>query len=477
MQKLLLLTAVIAGTVGVGSTVAEVPSGNVVLFVDDGHIAQRERVVRTVHPPEPLPQPVLEPERPWESVRLHVGTVDFDPQSQQFQMWYHAHLLDDSAKDQRLTHSRKKDLVLRAKSADGVHWEREVLELYTWNRDSSNNIVFDFHSPSVVFDRSPARAQFWMAGYGKGGYLTARSADGFHWTETKKLVSGGDNITLTRSPQTGEFLAYLRIEDQEEERSRRKISLSRSTDFQSWSAPVEVLVPDETDDVWVTRPETQRTHFYRMTVSPRAGLFLGFVTICQLERMPIQPAPHQSADEGPMAIEMVYSRDGVKWERFAGRPTILKPRAGHFDQGAIFGVGNLLDVGNETWIYYSGMNVGHGGTLPPKRRAIGLATWKRNRFVSLSPETNGIGIVETVLLPPGGGPLFINADASAGSVVVELLDADRRLLPGYRKEITGDDIAHEVRWNDSLRTGESAKPVSIRFTLQSARLYGFHWAD
>lgn len=52
---------------------------------------------------------------------------------------------------------------------------------------------------------------------------------------------------------------------------------------------------------------------------------------------------------------------------------------------------------------------------------------------------------------------MLNADASAGSIRVEVLDSDGRSLEGYgakdRVPVTGDSVRHNVRWKGEPRSG------------------------
>ncbi|HRE80024.1 MAG TPA: hypothetical protein PLN52_03200, partial [Opitutaceae bacterium] len=100
---------------------ADVP----LLFVDDHALTSVERVVRTLHPARTHPTPVIEPDRPWEGVRVYTyGSIDRSPTDDLFRVWY-------------MSHSR----VLYATSVDGFAWSKPNLNLHSFEGSSANNIV------------------------------------------------------------------------------------------------------------------------------------------------------------------------------------------------------------------------------------------------------------------------------------------------------------------------------------------------
>ena len=101
-------------------------------------------------------------------------------------------------------------------SVDGIHWEKPELGLYSFNGSFRNNIVYDFHSPSALFDTSESLEshRYMMMGFGsqgkQRGYCIALSSDGLNWQNAsdKPVINGGDTVTLMKNPLTGEYYAY-----------------------------------------------------------------------------------------------------------------------------------------------------------------------------------------------------------------------------------------------------------------------------
>ena len=70
--------------------------------------------------------------------------------------------------------------------------------------------------------------------------------------------------------------------------------------------------------------------------------------------------------------------------------------------------------------------------------------------------------------------------SAAGSVRVEIQDADGKPIPGYAlddcPEIYGDALAEVVRWKGGDDVGKLAgKPVRLRFVLKDADLYSIRF--
>ena len=74
------------------------------------------------------------------------------------------------------------------------------------------------------------------------------------------------------------------------------------------------------------------------------------------------------------------------------------------------------------------------------------------------------------------------ATSAAGSLHVELADAEGRPLPGFSltdsDEHFGDNLDRTVTWNAKSDTSALAgKPVRLRFRLRDAEIYSFQFTD
>lgn len=454
------------------------------LVADDIDFSRVEGVSRRVHPCEKLPEPVLTPQMPWEAQRIYVyGTVMRDEENGGFRMWYMSVGSElDAPRDPRLSHKRGK-LMMYARSGDGVRWERPNLGLYAFNGSKENNIVFDYDSPSVVYDASsPPNERYKMLGCGNAGdgsgYIVAHSPDGLHWQDYPEnpVTSGGDTCTLCFDPYTRTYLAFLKRNDEIRNHKRRVVYLTTSNDMQSWSEPVLVMAPDETDDAQLAAEGGISSQFYNMSAFPIGGQFLGFVTHFRLLREIKDTAPAQSGHDGPIDVQLVRSRDGRAWERLEDRTPVIPNGPHAYDAGCILGITNLpVNVGDETWFYYTAITTTHGGALPEKKITIARAAWRREGFVSLDAGEIS-GEVETHALVSAGRALFVNAKAAGGEVAVEVLDEAGQPLPGYGREdatpLNGDGIRQAVQWRKHDTLPVDGK-VRLRFHLRQASLFSY----
>ena len=474
------------------------------LVVDDLLIESMEGVRRLLHPARKLPDPVLEADQPWEGVRVYVyGTISYDADEGLFKMWYLARM-GPGFEERCPGLLRQGDVILYATSPDGIQWDKPHLGLKEFDGSMENNIVLmNFHSPSIFIDHeAPSDERYRYLAWDNRddehrGYWAAHSSDGLLWVEypgnpvirVKEVV---ETMTVTRHPETREFFGYHRrwVKSDGDGKGfgdyrdwRRALAVTRSRDFVSWSEPTLILTPDKEDDVWAQNPG-ERGEFYNLSGFRYGSQFLGFLPVFRITSVTPRASDSAAARalganvspwDGPIEAQLVHSRDGLKWDRFEDRsPIIPRGQPGSFDAGMILAVADRpIIVGDEVWVYYTGINTTHGGTIPPKRAAIGRASWRLDGFVSLQGGADG-GVVETVPVRLGGNRLVVNADASKGSLEVELLAEDGNPLSGYTRSncetITSDSVRQIVRW----KQGEEityTKPFRIRFYLSKAHLY------
>ncbi|MBX7256492.1 MAG: hypothetical protein K1Y02_09040 [Candidatus Hydrogenedentes bacterium] len=470
----------------VGLAAANTPEASVSqLFVDDICVARKQGVLRRAHACSKLSEPVLIPEKPWEGNRVYVyGTVLPDAATNGFRMWYMSagDTLAGTARDPKLG-DQAKNHVLYATSADGIRWDRPELNLFSFGGNPHTNIVFDFHSPSIVFNanQSDPEMRYVMFGRSKGGkksgYTTATSSDGLHWTPNpnEPVLDGGDTCTLTLDPKTGEYLAFFKKSHDYRGFSRRLVYLSTSRDLQTWSAPVLVMAPDEIDDAQTKAEDGICSHFYNMAAFPYGGQYLGFVTHFRYRGEPAEKGPEQSGQDGPIDVQLVHSRDGRVWKRCEDRSPVIPNGPYEYDAGCILGTANMpVAVGDELWVYYTAINTTHGGYTPKKRVTIARAAWPLDRFVSLDAEEEGIVETHSFLSP--GSSLVVNADASTGSLAIEVLDGEGKVLKGYGASecevMNEDSLRRAVQWKGGSELPKGAE-IRLRFVLKHASLYSY----
>ena len=96
----------------------------------------------------------------------------------------------------------------------------------------------------------------------------------------------------------------------------------------------------------------------------------------------------------------------------------------------------------------------------------------------MSIETEKQGTLTTKPLVFLGDTLVVNANAKGGSLVVEAIDTDGKVIEGFGRSncasITTDSVRHIVTWKGNqdchLLQG---RPIKLRFHLKNAKLYSF----
>jgi hypothetical protein len=491
--SLLLAALLIAGAVrtSTAQTPVAIEQGQTQIFLDDFIVGNSglANVSRKAHAAQKRATPVITPENPWEAARTYVyGSVYYDAQSDQYEMWYMSRLHNEFATKQRdpALNRAGADLVLYATSDDGINWQKPNLGLYSYDNSTANNIVFDLHSPSVYVDPDVnATERYKMMGtnvrtYGSAqyGYNGAVSDDGKNWTDMHSTVAfgGSDTISLMRDPHSGTYFAYHKQKVQVgTNNERRAVYVSTSDDFETWTPPTAVFLPTQAEDI--AGPGI-RTDFYNMTAFPYAGQYIGLLGVFNITQDIAHTQPNQSSVDGPVSSQIVHSRDAITWERFEDRTAVIAPDGlgdtSDFDDGLILGVSNPIVTDEEIRVYYTGMTTEHGGTMPPKTASIGLATWRLDGFASL--HADGVGTATTNLLDLPDGKLVVNVDAVGGSLRASLVDEHGAAIAGYGLDdsipITSDELDAVVQWQ-----GRSMLPsdvdASIVFYLEDADLYSF----
>ena len=165
-----------------------------------------------------------------------------------------------------------------------------------------------------------------------------------------------------------------------------------------------------------------------------------------------------SEARGDQSDRLAYavSKDGRTWHRAGNREPILHCGLKCcYDSGNVYPSHAPFIHNDQIWLYHAGSNELHGE--PPRhgeqsRRGINLAKIDRDRLVGLRAKTQGV--VTTTPLSINPDKLFINADASGGSLEAEIVDPFDRVLPGYSREncvpLVANETTHKVKWKNQV---------------------------
>ena len=187
--------------------------------------------------------------------------------------------------------------------------------------------------------------------------------------------------------------------------NKRRIFQSRCCDLINWSDLDPIVVPD--DDL-----DNIDDSFYGMKQFDLGGMWVGFLDVFH-------------STENTMDVQLLYSRNGRDFDRVQpGQAWLATGAPDSWDRYMVNAYGGPVCVDDELYVYYGGARNHHDWWIVGRREglsapevqdisrvgyAMGLATMKMDRFVSLA--ANGVrrGVLVTRPFYSDGGSLVINA--------------------------------------------------------------------
>ena len=482
------------------------------LLVDDYLIDQMigKAELRLHHP---TPQEVaLVTEEPWEGAMC--GNITVFRDGSKYRMYYKAHhvdVYDERNRGEQLIESHPL-WVGYAESEDGFDWQRPELGLVEFQGSKKNNLLWQgvgpeqrgVHGFAPFKDENPQCAPDarYKAVGGirraiKGALYAMKSSDGIDWTmlQEEPIITKGrfdsQNLAFWDTVRS-EYRAYVRdLHD-----NRRDIRTATSKDFIQWSEPTWLEYPGAPDEELYTN---QIQPYYR---APH--IFIGFPTryvrrpwspsieaLPELEHRRIRSRINERFGAALTDGLFMSSRNGLTFKRWG--EAFIRPGpqvSGNWAYGDNYQSWGLV----ETEAHISGAPATTGGPYGPRELSL-YATegyWRGNStafrrytlridgFVSIHAPLSG-GEFVTKNLTFEGNALVINFSTSAaGSISVEVQDAEGRPLDGFALEEChpniGDELERTVRWAKSSDLKRLAnRPVRLRFVMKDADLYSVHF--
>ena len=465
------------------------------LFIDDYIIEEIKGAEKILNQPTKHPKnPLLVHDQPWEKVGGGAnGNVMYDEQEKIFKMWYVVWLPDSSKNDSQIGGFGY------AISKDGINWEKPAI-----NDDGTSAVMVPkdkgIYAALTVFkdpvETDPQRRyKLFYSGMADGtdrslATSVGYSPDGIRFTTEAKnpvIPYSDTQPNCYWDPLSKRYVAYLRYGPP----NTRAISRIESEDFVHWSPKVTVF-PHVKDKIDLPRS----TKLYGMRIMPYEGVSIGIITAYHGET--IQPIPkEQEAWMDKIDLQLAFSRNGLTWSRVGKHGTLdfskdedwekvvqeatFMPYGKHkvdWDWGQTYVFQKPLIVGDEIWIYYTGLANRHwasyhGDTI---KSGIGMAKLRLDGWISIDTENEGTMTTKPLVFI--GDALEINANAAAGSIAVEAIGTDGKVIEGFSKNdcqaITSDSIRHILKWKGSEDCQLiQARPIKLRFYLKKAKLYSF----
>jgi BNR repeat-like domain len=372
-----------------------------------------------------------------------------------------------------------------AESRDGIHFTRPKLGIVPLNGSAENNVIWrgiESHNFAPFLDKNPAckplerykalagvqaEGKNWQEDKVPAGLYAFASPDGIHWHKISNqpvMTKGAfDSLNLAFwDAVRGRYACYSRIFADRV----RAIQSSHSSDFLTWSDGVPNRYAEG----------APREHFYTNATVPCPGaehLLLSFPKRFVPERKKI--AEH--TDVGVSDAVFLSSRDGLNWDRTFLEAWVRPGRdqRNWTDRNNMPAWG-IAETAPGEWSMYASEHY----RWPDNRlRRLVLA---RHRIASASAGANG-GEFTTRPVTFAGNRLVLNyATSAAGSVQVELQDAEGKPIPGFAladmPPLFGDELDAVVAWKSGADLSSLAgKPVRLRFALKDADVYALRFQN
>ena len=360
------------------------------LFVDDYLIEGMTNTMQVMNPGRKAENnPVLRPERPWEGNSVRPHTVRFDEEKGLFEMRYgcalnRAHRDKDGNVVKEGPSDYDRGIICLATSEDAVHWERPNLGLVEYQGSKDNNIIPDSWTMAYSFEdpHESDPAKRFKGHFREGTTETPGMTFDFYTSpDERDWTPYEGNPIIDTSPRVGRWgpttwmgwdpirqVYAVYLENSLHRRGpmgKRLIGRSESPDAINYTDPETILVPD--------RHDTPDTEFYALPAFAYEGLYVGMLWIFRTTNTTHHP-------------EIIFSRDGYRFERRYREPFIPRGAPADFDCTSIYVTVNMVHKGT-LYTYYIGTNHRSPEQLADLGdkavEGVGLAITPADGFVSL----------------------------------------------------------------------------------------------
>ena len=492
------------------------------LFLDNVLLEMTPGVSRRLHRAKKhLLNPVVRCQRWSDGNHIQPYTTMYDRQEKLFKMWART---GSDAKSGYVGGNAA--FMTYLTSRDGIHWDKPNLGVLEVAGRRDHNIIYVSDQAATVPNTDPQaklnyvvpttkltpqgkKAMFWSVArnphptskndqyvgfaivqdHRRGAHIVT-SPDGIHWTcanapfwQTPHDVAGNGDDCLMHAmydKAKRKWVLYRRIIPEFSERMianetdqnrkpadhyYRSYAYAESDNLRDWKNHRFILAMDADDPA--------DTELYQFSCHQYGSNYVGFMSVFYLNP--------QSID-----IQLATSRDGIHFTRVCrGQPFIPSGPHGYYDYMAMCcSQPEPIIVDDTVYLYYATDNFSHAAdfanTDPELMQSgVGLATFKRDRFVSL--ETGGRNSepcrVVTKPFTVHHSKLYLNADTwTQGAIRVEVLTRDWQPIPGFTEpeatSIQGDALDHPVRWKERADVSQfMGKEIRLKFYLSHARIH------
>jgi hypothetical protein len=447
------------------------------LFVGRYLIDDLDRARLALHPPRDEGA-VLKFDAPWEGPFCGYVTVIKDRQKYRF--YYRG--LPQAGRD-----GSSREVTCYAESPDGIHVVKPTLSLFTVQGSASNNVILAgaapvHHNFSPFLDTRPgvpAEQRFKaLGGTRKSGLVAYVSADGLRWKKLQEEpvftegIFDSQNVSFwSESEQC--YLCYFRTWTETDYGGFRSVSRTTSRDFVRWTDPVEMSfgqTPREHIYTNQTHPYFRAPHIY---VAIAARFMPGRQVLSEQQARQVNVNPNYFKDCSDAVL--MTSRGGNVYDR-TFMEGFVRPGIGlqNWVSRSNYPALNVVQTGPAEMSLY----VQHDYAQPTAH--LRRYSLRLDGFVSVRAPYEGGRMTTKPFIFTGERLLLNFATSAAGSIRVEIQDADGTPIPGYcrheAQELIGNYIEHPARWKQGTDISALAgRPIRLRFIMKDADLYSMQF--
>ncbi len=465
---------------------------NTFAFMDDFCLQQRHQLKKRYFTLKPIPDSGYTDKL----LPAAYSTIQYVPEADKYYMWANFNTVySDLAKSEQC-------LLALAESQDGIHYQPSEGSIKGF--DPVQNVVFaglghSVHGATVLYDPldpDPSRRFKCAAALDEPGNIMAyapctisTSPDGRNWSVADcKYVWGkfwSDSYnSLIWNPVLKCYQVFCRALGTD-----RRICTVMSKDLIHWSDPQLILHPDPADG-----PDTE---FYAMPVHYQDGIFYGYLWVYETDDEDV--VAYKMA--GRMRCELVYSYDGVCWNRtrqsvvdyadydsdgYGIANVAMYNSIYSREKDQILTVGTLCRGGHGEGLYvgkdlHNSSDTNHlpcalkTGDYTNNRRMIFSS--KPGRFCGLESVGNsGRLITKNFYLDKDGAMPTINVACPYGEMRVQLRDTRNRPVKGFTfadcVPFRGNELAWKPLWKERRIEETAGKLYNMEIELYNGCIFG-----
>ena len=394
-----------------------------------------------------------------------------------------------------------------AESEDGIHWNKPLI-----SADGKSNLITyrgknkgTFYEASFMIDLTVpwGHSEKYKAAFNPGNVkcAIAHSADGIHWTgyNNGNSVTGRAADTFNQilwDPIADRYMLITRTDLGEiggvkESRATRIMIHEKNNDLKAhptaWKTLTNVIIDDPEGKL--TQNGVPVLQMESMNIWVYENIYFGLMHVLTAGEMTGSKGrvPVSDPDKRPDADVIDYysgtSRNGKDFDMswvYDRQPFIDRGPDSSFDKAMLQPSSQIITLGNEHFIYYTGQYARHHAPKSAQRESgkIGLAKLPLDRFIAQKADDK-VGTILTKAFTLEGDNLNINVDASEGWIQVEVLDAKGKPITQFsekaaKKYRSVDELRLRPEWRNGVDLSHlRGKTIRLRFILQNAKVYAF----